>query len=55
MNPALLQLLEEKDVPYVNCWAWDSDSSQPFIGFDNRKAARKIADYLLDLGMSSWP
>ena len=49
-DPTLLQLLAEKDVPYVNCWAWDSDSSQPFIGFDNRKAARKIADYLLDLG-----
>jgi len=49
-DPALLQLLEEKGVPYVNCWAWDSESSQPFIGFDNRKAARKIADYLLDLG-----
>ncbi len=49
-DPALLQLLEEKAVPYVNCWAWDSDSTQPFIGFDNRKAARKIADYLLDLG-----
>ena len=47
---ALLQLLEEKGVPYVNCWAWDSDSLQPYIGFDNRKAARKIADYLLDLG-----
>ena len=47
---ALLQLLEEKGVPYVNCWAWDSDSSQPYIGFDNRKAARKITDYLLDLG-----
>ena len=49
-EPALLQLLEEKGLPYVNCWAWDSASSQPFIGFDNRKAARKIADYLLDLG-----
>ena len=46
----LIKLLEEKGVPYVNCWAWDSDSSQPFIGFDNRKAARKIADYLLDQG-----
>ncbi|MCP4390192.1 MAG: substrate-binding domain-containing protein, partial [Gammaproteobacteria bacterium] len=49
-DPALLQLLEEKDVPCVNCWAWDSNSLQPYIGFDNRKAARKIADYLLDLG-----
>ena len=49
-DPALLQLLEEKNVPYVNCWAWESDSLQPYIGFDNRKAARKITDYLLDLG-----
>ena len=49
-DPALLQLLAEKAVPYVNCWAWDSNSPQPYIGFDNRKAARKIADYLLDLG-----
>jgi len=49
-DPALLQLLEEKGVPYVNCWAWESESLQPYIGFDNRKAARKIADYLLDLG-----
>jgi LacI family transcriptional regulator len=49
-DPALLQLLAEKAVPYVNCWAWDSNSTQPYIGFDNRKAARKIADYLLDLG-----
>ena len=49
-DPALLQLLEEKGVPYVNCWAWKSRSLQPYIGFDNRKAARKITDYLLDLG-----
>ena len=49
-HPALLQLLEEKEVPYVNCWAWSSDPSHPYIGFDNRKAARKIAYYVLDLG-----
>jgi LacI family transcriptional regulator len=49
-DPALLQLLDEKRVPYVNCWAWDSESSQPYVGFNNRKAAGKIADYLLDLG-----
>nr|XP_061811363.1 HTH-type transcriptional repressor PurR-like [Nerophis lumbriciformis] len=49
-DPALLSLLNEKGVPYVNCWTWNSDLSQPYIGFDNRRAARKIADYLLDLG-----
>ncbi|NKB63678.1 MAG: LacI family DNA-binding transcriptional regulator [Gammaproteobacteria bacterium] len=46
-DPALLQLLNEKRVPHVNCWAWNADPSQPYIGFDNRKAARKIADYLV--------
>jgi LacI family transcriptional regulator len=49
-NPALLRLLDEKRVPYAQCWAWKPDASQPYIGFNNRKAARKIADYLLDLG-----
>jgi len=49
-DPALLKLLNEKRVPYVNCWAWHPDPSQPYIGFDNRKAARTMADYLLDLG-----
>ena len=49
-EPGLLQLLDDKRVPYVNCWAWETGSSPPYIGFDNRKAARSIADYLLDLG-----
>ena len=49
-DPALLRLLGEKAVPHVNCWAWAAGSSQPYIGFDNRKAARKLADYLMDLG-----
>ena len=46
----LVQIIESKAVPYVNCWAYDPDSEQPCIGFDNRKAARKITQYLLDLG-----
>ncbi len=46
----LLQLLENKKVPFVNCWAYKPDSSQPYIGFDNKKAAMKLTDYLLDLG-----
>jgi len=49
-DPALLQLLDAKRVPCVKCWAWESDSTHTYIGFDNRKAAREIADYLLDLG-----
>ncbi|MEM7207203.1 MAG: LacI family DNA-binding transcriptional regulator [Pseudomonadota bacterium] len=49
-DPALIHLLQEKRVPRVTCWAWRTDSTQPYIGFDNRKAAREIADYVLDLG-----
>jgi LacI family transcriptional regulator len=49
-HPQLLQLLKLKKTPYVNCWAFNPDSPQPYIGFDNRKAAKKLTEYLLDLG-----
>ena len=49
-DPALLRLIDEKRVPCVYCWAWRADPTRPYIGFNNRKAARAIADYLLDLG-----
>ena len=49
-DPKLLQLLEDKKIPYVNCWAYKPESSQPYIGFDNKKAAKKLTEYLLDLG-----
>lgn len=49
-DPRLLKLLEEKKIPYVNCWAYKPDSPEPYIGFDNKKAARKLTVYLLDLG-----
>ena len=49
-DPKLIQMLENKAVSYVNCWAYDPHSKQPCIGFDNRKAARKITQHLLDLG-----
>lgn len=49
-DPGLQQLLEEKKIAYVNSWTYKPDSSQPYIGFDNKKAAKKLAGYLLDLG-----
>ena len=49
-SPKLVQLLQDKAIPHVNCWSYDAGSSQPCIGFDNRSAANKIARYLLDLG-----
>ncbi|MFT5217876.1 MAG: LacI family transcriptional regulator [Planctomycetota bacterium] len=49
-DPQLLKLLAEKKIPYVNCWAYKPDSSEPYIGFDNKKAALKLSNYLLDSG-----
>jgi LacI family transcriptional regulator len=48
--PQLHQLLAGQHLPFVHCWAYDPNSSKPYIGFDNKKAAYKIAQYLLDLG-----
>ncbi|MDH5354255.1 MAG: LacI family DNA-binding transcriptional regulator [Gammaproteobacteria bacterium] len=49
-DPRLPKLLEEKKTAYVNCWSYKPNSSQPYIGFDNKNAAKVLTDYLLDLG-----
>ena len=49
-EPGLERTLEEQEVPFVNCWAYDPESSQPHIGFDNRKAAGRMAEFLISLG-----
>lgn len=48
--PELHYLLAGQQLPYVHCWAYDPHSPKPYIGFDNKKAAEKIAHYLLELG-----
>ncbi len=48
--PQLQNILEGKKIPYVYCWTSDPSSTQPYIGFDNKRAAKKITEYLLDLG-----
>ncbi len=47
---ALYERLAAKRVPYVNTWIYDADGGHPCVGFDNRRAAAKIAAHLLDLG-----
>lgn len=49
-DPALYARLTSKNVPYVNTWAYDPDAGHPCIGFDNHRAAMRIAQHLLDLG-----
>ncbi len=44
------ELMQAKGIPYVNTWIYRHNSRHPCIGFDNRAAARRMADLLLDLG-----
>ena len=43
-------LLTKKRIPYVLTWTWSEKSDRPMIGFCNRSAAARIANYLLDVG-----
>lgn len=49
-DPSVYRMIEARQVPYVLTWALDADGTHPCIGFDNRAAAIRVADYLLDLG-----
>ncbi|MFN7087144.1 MAG: substrate-binding domain-containing protein [Burkholderiales bacterium] len=49
-DPALFRMIELHQLPYVLTWALDKSGKHPCVGFDNRAAATRLADYLLDLG-----
>jgi len=49
-HPGVTHLLERKQVPFVNTWVYNPDSPNACIGFDNRAAMKRMANYLLDLG-----
>ncbi len=46
----LYQLLERYQLPFVNCWTYRASSDYPCIGFDNEAAARRLTEYLIDIG-----
>lgn len=46
----LFERLQQSGIPYVNTWAFDRDIDLPCVGFDNHRAARKMTQYLIDLG-----
>lgn len=48
--PEVYQAVQRRGIPYVNTWMYSPDSPHPCIGFDNRGAARHVANHLLDLG-----
>jgi LacI family transcriptional regulator len=49
-HPALWQMIETHQLPYVLTWALDPAGRHPCVGFDNRAAGLRIARYLLELG-----
>ncbi|OJU01163.1 MAG: hypothetical protein BGN87_16135 [Rhizobiales bacterium 65-79] len=49
-HPELYELLESRNIVFVNTIVYDPASPYPNIGFDNRGMARRLAEHLLDLG-----
>jgi LacI family transcriptional regulator len=49
-DPALYELLQKRGIALVNTGVYDPQAPHPTIGFDNRTAARRLAEHLLDLG-----
>ena len=49
-HATVAELIRGKSVPFVYCWTFDPASTEPCIGFDNRKAASLVTRHLLDLG-----
>jgi LacI family transcriptional regulator len=49
-DPELFALLADLGIPYVLTWSLDASGQRPSVGFDNHLAARRVADYLADIG-----
>ncbi len=49
-DAALFALLADCGIPYVLTWALDHSGRHPCVGFDNRVAAMRVANYLIDIG-----
>ena len=49
-DDALFETLDGARMPYVLTWALDRGGRRPSVGFDNRQAAARVVQYLLDIG-----
>lgn len=49
-DPEVYRLVQATSVPAVITWSCDPDARVPCIGFDNRAAARRLCQHLLELG-----
>jgi LacI family transcriptional regulator len=49
-DEALFALLADLEIPYLLTWSLDRSGRHPCVGFDNRVAAIRVANYLVDIG-----
>jgi len=49
-HPDAFRMIEANRIPYVLTWALDPRGVHPCVGFDNRVAATRLTDYLLEIG-----
>ncbi len=49
-DDALFAMLADLEIPYLLTWSLDRSGRHPCVGFDNRVAAMRVADYLVDIG-----
>ena len=49
-HPSVFRMIDMNRIPYVLTWALDPSGAHPCVGFDNRAAAIRLAEYLLDIG-----
>jgi LacI family transcriptional regulator len=48
--PEVYQLLQSRNLPYVNTYEFDGKNPHPCVGLDNRAGAFDLTRYLVDLG-----
>ncbi len=49
-NPAVYDMIRNRQIPYVLNWISAADGGHPCVGFDNSVAAANVTRYLMDLG-----
>lgn len=53
-DPQTYRFLLERNIPVITAWAISSNSDQSFVGFDNRKASRRLAEAAIEMGHTSF-
>ena len=49
-SPDFYELVERKQIPFINTYTYQAQADYPCVGFDNRRATIKMADYIMDMG-----